>query len=103
MEPPHRNAVPSSKAALSEHLLPASSLPFLGDRVRRASPLFWIPNTRVCAHRHAMTQKRKWDSLNSSTILHTLAPWEAEDESDNPKHSPLMVQQGGGESQPTAP
>lgn len=43
--------------------------------------MFGIPNTCVCAHRHTMTQRRNWDPQNSATTLHTLAPWEAGDES----------------------
>lgn len=78
---PTEMPVPSSEAALSKHLLHASSLPCVGDTGHGASSMFGIPNTRVCAHRHTMTQRKNWDPQNSATTLHTLAPWEAGDES----------------------
>lgn len=61
--------------------------------------MFWILNTHMCAHTHTHTDWREnSDRLNSATILDILVPWEAQDESDNPKLNPLMEPQGKGRS-----
>lgn len=49
-------------------------------------------HTHMCAHAHTDSGGNS-NQLNSTTILHILVPWEAEDKSDDPKLNPLTKPQ----------